>query len=470
MIGGSVRRLVGDYLLDQRVSESERNANAVSEQLINPYAARDARALYLSMRDITEGTLDRIVIVDRYGVVQADTDSTLNGTRLSIRETSEVLNGLPSSYGVYNSGNISSNPLRKALRLFSYTNVMTGVFVSAMISDGEIIGATVYISYLQDIYESLQNLQNRLFLWLLLIGAIMVVLSLFLIRSITNPIGELREGIARMSSGDLSARVDVHSRSEFGELAAAFNSMCRRLERLDTSRSEFVSNASHELKTPLSTIKILIESILYQDPMDPAMTKEFLSDVNNEIDRLNRIISDLLTLVNMEQNDGKLKSEPLDINGLIMDQVSRLAPLARENGIELRCTTPREKLTVIGDKLKLEQVFYNLIDNAIKYTYRSGEVNAVVLRSGKKVIIRVSDTGIGIPKEEQEHIFDRFYRVDKARSRDTGGSGLGLSIVQQIVQLHNGTISLESESGEGSTFTIELPLAADPSTTQTRGV
>ena len=155
----------------------------------------------------------------------------------------------------------------------------------------------------------------------------------------------------------------------------------------------------------------------------------------------------------------KLNSADLDLHELLLEQVKRLAPLARENGIELECSA-REVLEVNGDTVKLQQVIYNVIDNAIKYPPRGGEVHASLSRSGKRAVIRVSDTGIGIPAEDLPHIFDRFYRVDKARSRATGGTGLGLSIVKQIVQMHGGTIIAASEEGKGTTFVIELPLAA----------
>ena len=205
-------------------------------------------------------------------------------------------------------------------------------------------------------------------------------------------------------------------------------------------------------------MKILIETLLYQDPMDPGMAKEFLTDINKEIDRLNRIVSDLLTLVSID-NGMKLNMAELDIGNLLQEQVKRLSPLARENGVELDCTA-KESLEVSGDALKLQQVIYNIIDNAIKYTPRGGEVHCSLAKSGKKAVIRVSDTGVGIPEEDLPHIFDRFYRVDKARSRETGGTGLGLSIVKQFILLHGGTIEASSAPGKGSTFTIELPLSA----------
>ena len=223
------------------------------------------------------------------------------------------------------------------------------------------------------------------------------------------------------------------------------------------SRNQFVSNASHELKTPLSTMKILLETLLYQENYDPQMQKEFLTDINKEIDRLNRIVSDLLTLVNIDSGGMRLNVADIRLRDIVTEQVKRLSPLARERGIELSCLV-RDPCETVGDSLKLQQVFYNVIDNAIKYTPRGGEVRVELARAGKRAVVRVEDTGIGIPAADLPHIFDRFYRVDKARSRETGGTGLGLSIVRQIVLLHDGDIRAESEENKGTTFIIDLPI------------
>ena len=293
--------------------------------------------------------------------------------------------------------------------------------------------------------------------WLALVAVIVVVISVAMSRYFTRPIAELNEGIVEMTRGDFSNRVRVRGHNEFAQLAVAFNMMCERIENLDKARSQFVSNASHELKTPLSTMKILIETLMYQDPMDPDMTREFLGDINKEIDRLNSVIGDLLTLVSMDGGEKKLETKPVAVADILGDNVRRLQPLAREKGIEMTASLRDQTATVDGDASRLTQVFYNLMDNAIKYTGRGGSVRVEMSRRDKKVIVKVIDTGIGIPREDQLHIFDRFYRVDKARSRETGGTGLGLSIVRQIVLLHGGTVTVSSEEEKGSTFTVELP-------------
>ena len=338
---------------------------------------------------------------------------------------------------------------------------MSGLYAHAVNYNGECAGVVVYVATVQEIYESLHSIQLKILLWLIIVAGVVLIASMFVMKTFTRPIGELSEGIRKMTGGDLSARVNVRGNNEFSELARAFNSMSEKIEALDITRSQFVSNASHELKTPLSTMKILIETLLYQDPMDTAMTKDFLGDVNKEIDRLNRIVSDLLTLVNIDSGGMKLNLTEISLNALLDEQVKRLLPLARENGIEINLEA-RDEIKIRGDALKLQQVIYNVIDNAIKYTPRGGEVETSLGRAGRKAVIRISDTGIGIPADDLPHIFDRFYRVDKARSRATGGTGLGLSIVKQIVQMHGGNITATSIEGKGTTFEIELPLQSAP--------
>ena len=455
----SLIQLVGEYLFTQRTRDDQRIAETLSEQFGEPLVAFDVSSIYSLALETARNEQSRILVLDPMCVVQVDTDSAMNGTRFITSEIDAVLHGAGSDYGYYDVGNAGTYWLRAALNAFSHVKAMTGVYARGIYAGDKLAGVLVYISQVQEIYESLRDIQFRVLFWLVIVAASVLLVNGFLLRTITRPISELNEGISRMSRGDLSARVNVRGKNEFAGLAQAFNSMSERLEQLDKSRNQFVSNASHELKTPLSTMKILIESLLYQDPIDPGMAKEFLGNVNDEIDRLNRIVSDLLTLVNMDSGAMRLKLEELDCSALVQNQVKRLAPLARENGIELECDAGGP-LKITGDALKLEQVFYNVIDNAIKYTPRGGEVRCSLSRSGRMAVIKIADTGEGIPAEDLPHIFDRFYRVDKARSRATGGTGLGLSIVKQIVLSHGGSITPESTLGKGTTFTIQLPLAA----------
>lgn len=454
----SLIQLVGEHLFTQRIRDDQRIAEILSEQLGESLVSLDMDQLSAIACGTADENAGRVLVVDPYGVVQFDTLSQLTGTRFQNQEVCNVLTGMVTDdYGFYDAGTSDNFWLASALSFYENVSSMSGLYARQIVYDGNTVGVAVYISTVQEIYENLHSIQVRILLWLVIVAAMVLVISLFVMRTFTRPIGELSEGIERMTGGDLSARVSVHGKNEFSELARAFNSMSEKLEALDKTRNQFVSNASHELKTPLSTMKILIESLLYQDPMDTGMAKEFLTDVNKEIDRLNRIVSDLLTLVNIDSGGLKLNIAEMSINSLLEEQVRRLLPLARENGIEINLEM-KDEISIPGDNAKLEQVIYNVIDNAIKYTPRGGEVETSLVRSGKKAIIRISDTGIGIPAEDLPHIFDRFYRVDKARSRATGGTGLGLSIVKQIVQNHGGNITATSAEGKGTTFTIELPI------------
>lgn len=453
----SLIQLVGETLFNQRTHDDQRIAETLSEQIGDSLVALDIDTMLSLARSAADENAGRVLVVDNYGVVQADTQSILTGTRFPNREVANVLAGAESDYGFYDAGESGNFWLRSALSFYENVRAMNGLFAHAIDRGGARRGVLVYISTVQEIYENLHAIQLKILLWMFVVAALVLIVSMYVMRTITRPIGELSEGIRKMTGGDLSARVEVQGKTEFSELARAFNSMSEKIEALDKTRSQFVSNASHELKTPLSTMKILIETLVYQDPMDPAMTKDFLGDVNREIDRLNRIVSDLLTLVNIDSGGTRLNLAELDLNALMREQVKRLLPLARENGIEINLEM-KDEISIMGDGLKLQQVIYNVIDNAIKYTPRGGEVETSLSRNGRRALIRISDTGIGIPAEDLPHIFDRFYRVDKARSRATGGTGLGLSIVKQIVQQHGGTITATSAEGKGTSFVIDLPI------------
>lgn len=212
------------------------------------------------------------------------------------------------------------------------------------------------------------------------------------------------------------------------------------------------------MKTPLSAMKVLAESLLNMEVDDPALYKEFLTDINFEIDRLNAIITDLLVLVEMDKEGAEtgFKREPVDLKELVQRTMKGLQLLAAQKNISLELARD-EEVVVPGDRLKLQQVISNIIDNGIKYTPEGGKVTVEVYNTPEYGVVKVSDTGYGIAKEDLGRIFDRFFRVDKARSRSTGGTGLGLSIANRIVLLHNGFIRVESEENVGTTFYIELP-------------
>ncbi|MGI5878734.1 MAG: sensor histidine kinase, partial [Christensenellales bacterium] len=217
-------------------------------------------------------------------------------------------------------------------------------------------------------------------------------------------------------------------------------------------------NASHELKTPLSTVKLLVQTLLSQQPFDPAMTGEFLGDIDSEVDRMTALVNDLLVLVRMDEK-AALAFENLDLSMIIEDAVASLEPMARQKQLELEVRVEPD-LTMAGEGAALRQMVVNLMDNAIKYTPPGGRVAVGAVRRGRDIVMRVRDTGIGIEEKDIPYIFDRFYRVDKARDRQTGGTGLGLSIVKGIVARHDGIIDVVSKPGQGTEMIVVLPGAA----------
>ena len=225
----------------------------------------------------------------------------------------------------------------------------------------------------------------------------------------------------------------------------------------DESRQEFVSDVSHELKTPITSIKVLADSLNMQDDVPIELYKEFMQDITNEIDRESKIIEDLLSLVKMDKSAAVMNISSVNVNEMLEIVLKRLKPIAQKKNVELLFESFRPVVAEI-DEVKFTLVISNLVENAIKYNVSDGWVHVSLNADYQYFYVRVEDSGIGIPKESQDLVFDRFYRVDKARSRQTGGTGLGLAIVQNIVLLHHGTIKLHSEEGTGTTFTVRIPL------------
>ena len=315
--------------------------------------------------------------------------------------------------------------------------------------------------------ESLANLGNTLRsvgLELLFIGPFVLVVgfivSYWLAGHAFAPIKKLTSTARRIEAGDLHERVPVPpAKDELQTLALTFNEMIERLEKAFARQRRFVIDASHELRTPVAAIRSMTDVALARStPVDAEVYQDILRDVNTEAERLGHLISDLLVLARTDENKIPLEREAIQLDLLTVDVAATMELLAAERDIilELHVDKPAP---VIGDEVRLIQVLMNLIDNAINYTHPGGRVIVNVDVQDKSVWLTVSDTGIGIAEEHLEHIFERFYRVDPSRSRATGSTGLGLSIVDWIVRAHGGTISVESQVGQGTAFTVKLPLA-----------
>ena len=453
----SIMEILEQHLIDSKKVAYQKYSIQLAQIIANGYYERDPNIFYQIREfgneiDQIEGESTRILVLNNRGIVEQDSYQSTSLLRRNLMEdyaeVERVLNG-------------DSVP---AIDLFistgeppEYKRILYAFAPITHYSEG-VIGMVFISTSLDGIQTVLADIRKAIIFFSGIISLSIILVSLVLAGFITHPIKELTAVITKMSKGHLNQRVNIRGGGEFRQLGEAFNIMSEKLENLDNARNEFVSNASHELKTPLSAMKVLAESLLNMEVDDPAIYKEFLSDINFEIDRLNAIITDLLMLVEMDKEgaDNYFQREPVDLRELVQRTLKGLKLLAAQKDIHLEFFQ-EEDVIVPGDKLKLQQVVSNIIDNSIKYTPEGGRVTVEVYNTPEHGVVKVSDTGYGISKEDISRIFDRFFRVDKARSRSTGGTGLGLSIANRIVLLHNGYIHVESEENFGTTFYIELP-------------
>ena len=272
-----------------------------------------------------------------------------------------------------------------------------------------------------------------------------------------RPFTRLRKVLGIVADGDLEQDIMVGDYKETREISDAVSRTLGKLKAVDQSRQEFVSNVSHELKTPITSIRVLADSLMGMEDAPAELYREFLSDISDEIDRESKIIDDLLTLVRADKSNAELNVATANLNGLLEQILKRLRPIAKKRNIELVFESIRQ-VSADVDEVKLSLALTNLVENAIKYNHEDGWVHVTLDADHKFFYVKISDNGIGISQEAQEHVFERFYRVDKARSRETGGTGLGLAITKSIVLMHQGAIKLQSREGEGTTFTVRIPL------------
>lgn len=309
-------------------------------------------------------------------------------------------------------------------------------------------------------YATIQTINYMKRISIAVMIALLLVFSgilVFVIYKLTSPAKDMKEAILSLSDGDKNARIKKQTIKEYKDIGDAVNVLLDRLESIDGSRDEFVSNVSHELKTPMTSMKVLADSLLATENAPIEMYKEFMQDIAEEIDRENEIIGDLLNLVRTDGERAVLNIETVDVNELMEVVLKRLKPIALKNNIEIIFESMRP-VTASIDRVKFIIVLTNIIENAIKYNHPEGWVKITLNADHKFFYVDVSDSGIGIPEECKDHVFERFYRVDKARSRETGGTGLGLAITKNIVLLHKGTIKFYSKENEGTTFNIRIPL------------
>ena len=384
---------------------------------------------------VEETGLSRILVTDGAGLVLYDTRETGGavGQYVLYTEIVQALLGNDAFSCTYEGGAFRSRASSPVL----YQN--------------QIIGAVYAYEYDTEQAALLEGLQENLLRLSAVVGVVALVLSGIISRALTKKLGQLLTAIRQVREGAYSHRTEIRGGDEIAQLGEEFNSLTDRLQVTENARRRFVSDASHELKTPLAAIRLLTDSILQTENIDRETTREFVADIGSEAERLTRITEDLLRLTRLDS--GILEQVAVEDVLPVLEQVMRMMSLvAQEKGVDLTYEAA-EGCAVRSTRDELYQVIYNLTDNALKYS--AGAAVQVSLRKcGGQVVLTVADRGPGIPEEDLPRIFERFYRVDKARSRAAGGTGLGLSIVSDTVRRQGGTVEAANRPGGGAVFTV----------------
>lgn len=321
----------------------------------------------------------------------------------------------------------------------------------------EVIGVMLVSVSMDSIVANSDYLKQNLLIMEVISSIAIFAISLFLAIHLTRPFGRMSKSIEEIQTGYGDSNLMIDDYSEFQDISTKLNELTGRMKILDDSRQEFVSNVSHELKTPLTSMKVLADSLNGQEDVPIELYKEFMADIGGEIERETKIINDLLSLVKMDKSAGELNISSVNMNELLEQILKRLRPIADKQHVDLVLESFRP-VTAEVDEVKITLAITNLIENGIKYNKPEGWVHVSLNADHQFCYLKVSDSGIGIPEDSLEHIYERFYRVDKSHSREIGGTGLGLAITRNAVLMHRGAIKVFSTVGEGTIFNVRIPL------------
>ncbi len=430
-------RIIADHLLTYNYLHDSSNdvVNAELAQLSNLY---DGRVL------IIDSNLK--IIKDTYGISE--------GKTIISEPIIRCFKGTGASNHVTENSYIEIIvPIEEKLSGDAAKNMNSASGVSS-----RIVGVMLTSVSMESIISSYEYLESRAFIIEILSVVILFGIAYFLSQHLLKPFEKITEAINEVKNGFTDEEIHVTEYLETEHIGDAFNQMMGRMKVLDDSRQEFVSNVSHELKTPLASMKVLADSLLAQEEVPNELYREFMTDIAAEIDRENKIITDLLALVKMTRTSADMNVEPMDINAILELMLKRLGPIAARANVKLVFES-RRKVSAEIDEVKMTLAFSNLVENAIKYNVDGGWVKVVLDADHQYFTVEVSDSGIGIPQEAIEHIYERFYRVDKSHSREIGGTGLGLAITRNVILMHRGSINVKSEEGKGTTFIVKIPLS-----------
>lgn len=425
----------------RRVNELSNYALILSNQIVrsNYFQGENKEIVHTDMNQSASVYNGRILIIDSdYNVVK-DTYSTMDGMISISQETIQAMGG-------------------ESVKNYNKEDGMLELAVPIETEDkSEILGVILFYSSTQDIQRICDSIGRSYNGITTALVGLCILLSLVIANLFTKPLKRVSNSIDRMAEGHFDEEIHLRGFSEIKTISDSFNTMLKKMQKVENSRQEFVSNVSHELKTPITSIKVLADSLNMQENVPNEVYREFMQDIVAEIDRENQIINDLLALVKMDKAVAELNISQVNVNDMLEMILKRLRPIAAKRNIELVFESFRP-VTAECDEVKINLAFTNLVENGIKYNVAGGWVKVSLDADNKYFYVKVTDSGIGIPREYQDQIFERFYRVDKARSRETGGTGLGLAITKNIILMHDGAIKVVSKEDEGSTFVVRVPL------------
>lgn len=438
-----------------RISEVENQAMILANHLgANNYlqdtSSETINAELIQLSNLYDG---RVLVIDQNFNVVRDTYGISEGKTIISEEVIRCFKGNNvSNYDVNNRFIEMTTPITVTVN-----DGAKGGNTSEGKDKSKIVGVMLISVSTDNITTNIAVLDGKASILQFLMMVLVVALSWITSRILVKPFEQVTAAIRAVKDGFEAEAIDVSDYLETEHIITAFNELLNRMRALDESRQEFVSNVSHELKTPITSMKVLADSLIAQEDVPVELYKEFMTDIADEIDRENKIINDLLSLVKMDKTAADLNIETVNINELIELILKRLRPIAGQKDIDVIYESNRD-VTAEVDEVKLTLAISNLVENAIKYNEEHGYVKVTLDADHRFFTVVVEDNGMGIPEESKEHIFERFYRVDKSHSRKIGGTGLGLSITRSAILMHRGAIKVESEEGKGTTFLVKIPL------------
>ncbi len=439
--------------VDVRRSDVQNQLKIIANHLITYNYLQDTSSAVINAELEQLSTLynGRVLIVNGNLKVMKDTYGISEGKTIISEEVIKCFKGSPIANYDKTHGFIEiTTPIIET--------VSSQMATETMPEGTELIRGVMLTSVSTDVITATMDILSRKALIIEIIMFIVIfILSMGLANFLITPFDKVSKAISEVKEGHTDEAISVSDYIETENIVDAFNSLLKRMRVLDNSRQEFVANVSHELKTPITSVKVLADSLIAQKDVPAELYQEFMVDIAQEIEREDKIINDLLALVKMDKAATSLNISAVDMNHLAEIILKRLRPIARKSNVELLLVSTREIIAEV-DEVKMSLILTNLIENAIKYNTEQGKVTVTLDADHQYFTVEVADTGIGIPEDSLARIYERFYRVDKSHSREIGGTGLGLAITKNAVQLHRGSIKVESTVGEGTTFQVKFPL------------